>query len=74
MADSVTHGVCENCGSPTVGCVSAQEGMQVRAWWCQTCNWTDRAIGRGRLITDPVQASIEAFVDMRAESNAYGHG
>jgi copper chaperone CopZ len=60
---------CPHCGNQVTPCISAQEGMQVRAWWCQACNWSDRAIGRERLIVDPVQASIEAFVEMRVEGN-----
>lgn len=41
---------CPHCGKPVTPCVNAGEGMQVRAWWCQSCNWTDKAIGRERLM------------------------
>jgi hypothetical protein len=62
---------CPHCGQPLVACVHAQDKMQVRHWYCMACKYDTRAIGRERMLTvdDPVQASIEAFVEMRIEGN-----
>lgn len=60
---------CPHCACPLTACIAASEQMKVRHWLCPSCRYDTRAIGRERLLTvddvGPVQASIEAFVEMR---------
>jgi len=65
---------CPHSQNPLSPCIHAQDRRQVRHGLCGECGHDTRAIGRERLLTaddygDPVQASIEAFVEMRLDKN-----
>jgi hypothetical protein len=42
---------CDWCLGQLTACISAEEGMVVRAWWCQSCGWHGPAKCRERLLT-----------------------
>ena len=52
---------CPDCGKQVTACISAAEGMVVRAWWCRACNWSGRAIGRERLLRMDALAELTAL-------------
>lgn len=41
---------CPACSALLSPCVSAQEGMAVRAWYCAECGYIDKARNRERQI------------------------